>query len=136
MSQCCHEIDCFNVVAASEEEDEGDDFLGAEDFSRKKVTLDKSKPAKAIEVSFSFLVLVIIVINCYYIFVNVLVKLKVSNSGKLCQVGGDEDDDDDDDDDDDSSDWDSSDDMSSSSDSDIGGEGGPTQLKHWMFFKK
>ncbi|XP_020613782.1 eukaryotic translation initiation factor 3 subunit C-like [Orbicella faveolata] len=82
--------------SASEEEDEDDDFLGAEDFSRKKVILDKSKPAKATE------------------------------------AGGDVDDDDDDD----SIDWDSSDDMSSSSDSDIGGEGGPTQLKHWMFIKK
>ena len=44
--------------------------------------------------------------------------------------------DDDDDDDDDSIDWKSSDTESSSSDSDIGGEGGPQQLKAWMFLKK
>jgi len=62
MSWCCYETVCFNVVTASEEEDEDDDFLGAEDFSRKKVTLDKSKPAKATEVSFSFLVLKIIIV--------------------------------------------------------------------------
>ncbi|CAH3149908.1 unnamed protein product [Porites lobata] len=43
---------------------------------------------------------------------------------------------DDDDDDDDSIDWESSDTESSSSDSDIGGEGGPQQLKAWMFLKK
>ena len=55
MSWCCYDFVCLNVITASEEEDEGDDFLGAEDFSRKKVTLDKSKPAKATEVSFSFL---------------------------------------------------------------------------------
>ena len=42
----------------------------------------------------------------------------------------------DDDDDDDSIDWESSDTESSSSDSDIGGEGGPQQLKAWMFLKK
>lgn len=66
MSWCYYEIVYFNVITASEEEDEGDDFLGAEDFSRKKLTLDKSKPAKATEVSFSFLVLIIIVITPYF----------------------------------------------------------------------
>ena len=50
----------------------------------------------------------------------------------VLQDAGDEDDDDDDD----SIDWESSDEESSSSDSDIGDEGGPMQLKHWMFFKK
>lgn len=58
----CAVIVCSNVITASEDEDEGDDFLGAEDFSRKKVTLEKSKSARATEVSFSFLLLIIIVI--------------------------------------------------------------------------
>lgn len=37
----------MHLHVASEEEDKGDDLLGADDFPRKKISLDKRKPAKA-----------------------------------------------------------------------------------------
>ena len=41
----------MHLHVASEEEDRGDDFLGADDFPRKKISLNKSKPAKASEMN-------------------------------------------------------------------------------------